>query len=91
MGIDLIGYHKGGYYAVQAKYRNRTAKTRGSGSVVVSWKTLSTFYALVSRTGPYAGHWVMTTADCVRHVGKKSDKDHSVCFRRFAGLSDYNG
>lgn len=86
LGIDLIGFDKNRYYAIQAKYRTRNVKNY-RGASVLSWKQLSTFYALAQRTGPYHQHWVMTTADYVRHVGNRSDKDRSLCYRTFKGLN----
>ena len=84
MGIDLIVYSSNsngnsgssGYSAVQCKFRS---KPKNKVSFGVPWKELSTFYALVNRTGPYVKHIVITTANYVRHVGSKGIKDLSIC------------
>jgi predicted helicase len=48
MGIDLICERNGRYTAVQCKYK----KPSGTKSkTIVTWSQLSTFYALVLRTG----------------------------------------
>lgn len=86
LGIDLIGIdYKLRYYAIQAKYRNRKnmyKKYRG-----LTWKQLSTFYALVYRTGPYYKHVVITTCDYVRHIGgRKTSQDQSICYTRLKNI-----
>lgn len=43
LGIDLVGRQDGKWFAVQAKFRQR----KGTRRVVVPWKDLATFYALV--------------------------------------------
>lgn len=77
LGIDLIAVKNDNYYAIQAKYRKKGYK----GHHGVSWKQLSTFYALVLKTGPFVKHIVITNADYVRHIGKKSPSDLSICYR----------
>lgn len=47
MGIDIIAKHQNEYYAVQCKYKKHSNARKNS----VSWKSLSTFYALCLRTG----------------------------------------
>ncbi len=77
LGIDLIGLDgQGQYYAIQAKYRKRNSYRQKTG---IPWKQLSTFYALVTKTGPYHKHVVMTNVDYVRHIGKKTPNDQSIC------------
>lgn len=85
VGIDLLCKDsKDRYYAVQAKYRKRNAYKKVN---VLGWKQLSTFYALVYRTGPYFKHIVMTNANCVRHVsGKKTKEDWSICLKSFQNI-----
>ncbi len=84
VGIDIICEHKGKYTAVQCKYK----KHRGYKSkTIVTWKQLSTFYALVLRTGPWEKYVVMTNCDYVRHMGKKTEKDLSICLRRFRQMT----
>lgn len=84
MGIDILVRHEGetNFYAVQCKYR----KAQGATKTSVTWQSLSTFYALCMRTGPWAKYIVMTNCDSVRHQGKKTDKDLSVCLGTFRAL-----
>jgi len=78
LGIDLIARDvKGGYYAIQAKYRKRTTSKQYSA---LTWKQLSTFHAMVSRSGPYVKHIVITNADYCRQFGRKTAKDKSICY-----------
>jgi len=75
VGIDLVAEKGGRYSAVQCKYKKQeTAKTK-----IVTWKALSTFYALCMRTGPWDKYIVMTNCSYVRHMGKKTPKDVSYC------------
>jgi hypothetical protein len=79
MGIDLVVESDGIYHAVQCKYKIQSQK-RKTG---VTWRTLSTFYALCMRTGPWSKHIVMTNCDYVSHQGKKNTKDMSICLNTF--------
>ena len=84
MGIDLIAKNNNGdYYAIQAKFRKRN-KTR----TTISWKELSTFYANVATTGPYKKHIIITTADSVRHIGKKTDKDITINYNTLKKITN---
>jgi predicted helicase len=78
-GIDIIAEDtKGGFVAVQCKYkRNVTTKKQN----VLSWKSLSTFYAMCLRTGPWKKYIVITNCDYCRHQGKKTWKDVSICLK----------
>jgi hypothetical protein len=80
MGIDILCERGGKYSAVQCKYKKHTGY---KSKTIVSWKQLSTFYALCMRTGPWESYIVMTNCDYVRHMGKKTSKDISICLRRF--------
>ena len=82
MGIDLVVQDKGVFYAVQCKYKKCTGKPTG-----VSWKSLSTFYALCMRTGPWEKYIVMTNCHFVRHQGKKTTADVSICLSAFRRLT----
>jgi hypothetical protein len=83
VGIDLVARHKGKYIAVQCKYKKQeTAKLK-----IVTWKALSTFYALCMRTGPWEKFVVMTNCAYVRHMGKKTPKDLSICLRKLQSVS----
>jgi len=80
MGIDILCERGGKYSAVQCKYKKHTGY---KSKTIVSWKQLSTFYALCMRTGPWESYIVMTNCDYVRHMGAKTPKDISICLRRF--------
>ena len=84
LGIDLLAVDNAlKYYAIQAKYRKKGYKaTHG-----ISWKQLSTFYGLINRTGPYVKAIVITNADYVRHIGKKTQQDQSICYGSLSKIS----
>ena len=85
MGIDLIAVDDlGRAYAIQAKFRKRSKRRKTFG---VSWRQLSTFYALASRSGPYHKHVVFTNADYVRHAGNRTPEDKSICIGTLRGIS----
>jgi hypothetical protein len=90
MGIDIIIKEGGVYSAVQCKYKKHSNTRKNS----VSWKSLSTFYALCSRTGKeFEGRreWnkyiIMTNCDFARHEGERTDKDLSICIGTFRKIS----
>jgi hypothetical protein len=70
--------------AVQVKYRKPNPYKQTFG---VSWSDLSTFYALVNRSGPYRKHIVLTNSHYVRHIGKKEFKDQSICIGTLRNIS----
>jgi predicted helicase len=80
MGIDIIAEKNGKYTAVQCKYKKHTGMKPKN---ILSWKALSTFYALCLRSGPWEKYIVMTNCDYVRHAGKKTPKDVSICLKTF--------
>lgn len=84
MGIDIVCERKGKFSAVQCKYKKHTGY---KSKTIVTWKQLSTFYALVLRTGPWETYIVMTNCDYVRHMGKKTERDLSICLRRFQQIT----
>ena len=84
MGIDIICEKGGRYTAVQCKYKKHTGY---KSKTIVTWKQLSTFYALCMRTGPWEKYIVMTNCDYVRHMGKKTSKDLSICLRTFQKIT----
>ena len=87
LGIDIIAVDPyGAYYAIQAKFRKPPKYKTKYG---LTWKELSTFYALVNRTGPYIKHIVMTNSHYVRHVGQKTDKDVSICLGTFRNITKF--
>ena len=82
MGIDIVCQKGEHFSAVQCKYKAPTGKKIG-----LSWKTLSTFYALCMRSGPWAHYIVMTNCDYVCHVGKKTEKDISISRHAFQNIT----
>lgn len=85
MGIDLVARDsKGEWYAIQAKYRK---SSRYKLKNVLGWKVLSTFQAMVTRSGPWKKHIVITNAHYIRHVGNgKGPKDKSICLGTLQGI-----
>lgn len=84
MGVDLIAEKNGKYTAIQCKYKkHNTMKPKN----ILGWKTLSTFYALCLRTGPWEKYIVMTNCDYVRHQGKKTPKDLSICLKSLQNIT----
>jgi predicted helicase len=84
MGIDIICEKDGKYTAVQCKYKKHTGY---KSKTIVTWAQLSTFYALCMRTGPWEKYVVMTNCDYVRHMGKKTAKDLSICQKTFQNIT----
>lgn len=78
MGIDIVCEKEGVYTAVQCKYKKHTGY---KSKTIVTWKQLSTFYALCMRTGPWDRYAVVTNCHYTRHQGKKTKKDLSICLR----------
>jgi len=83
VGIDIVAESDGKYYAIQCKYKKHVSHKKN----VVTWKQLSTFYALVLRTGPWWQYIVMTNCDYCRHMGKKTPKDVSICLKTFQKIT----
>ena len=84
-GIDLISKKSDGYYAIQCKYRRPQEKTQ-----VIPWKSLSTFYAMVVKSGPWVKHITMTNVNGCRHIGEKTDKDWSICIGTFRNINHFS-
>jgi hypothetical protein len=82
MGIDLVARKGQLYSAVQCKYKKPTGRKS-----CITWKALSTFYALCLRTGPWDKYIVMTNCDYTRRVGEKTEKDVSICLKTFQGIT----
>jgi hypothetical protein len=82
MGIDIIVRHNGEWFAVQCKYKSPQENKKS----YVTWSSLSTFYAMCLRTGPWAKYIVMTNCDYTRHQGPKGPKDTSICLGTFRTL-----
>lgn len=83
MGIDLVAEKDGKYAAIQCKYKTWT----GAKKPIVTWKSVSTFYALCMRTGPWDKYIVMTNCAYVRHQGKKTPKDLSICQKTLQAIT----
>ncbi len=77
MGIDIIGEKDNKYYAIQCKYKKYTEK-----KTVLTWKELSTFYALCLKTGPWEKYIVMTNCDYTRQA-VRTEKDLIICKKQF--------
>ena len=84
VGIDILCERDGKYSAVQCKYKKHVGH---KSKTIVTWKQLSTFYALVLRTGPWEKYVVMTNCDYVRHMGKKTPRDLSICLARLRNIT----
>lgn len=83
MGIDIVAEKNGKYYAVQCKYKKHTSCKKN----ILTWKQLSTFYALCLRTGPWEKYIVVTNCEYTRHAGKKTPKDVSICLKTLQGIT----
>jgi len=83
MGIDIVAKKGGKYYAVQCKYKKHTSFKKN----ILTWKQLSTFYALCLRTGPWEKYIVVTNCEYTRHAGKKTEKDVSICLKTLQGIT----
>jgi hypothetical protein len=84
MGIDLIvETNDDKYIAVQCKYKKHLSTKQN----ILSWKALSTFYALCLRTGPWDKYIVMTNCIYTRHQGKKTKQDVSYCLKTLQNVS----
>ena len=93
MGIDIICENNGLYIAVQCKYKKHTTIRKHC----VTWKELSTFYALCLRTGivtdqekGWEKYIVMTNCEYITHMGKKTEKDLSICIGSFRNITKDN-
>jgi predicted helicase len=83
MGIDIVAKKGDKYYAVQCKYKKHTSFKKN----ILTWKQLSTFYALCLRTGPWEKYIVVTNCEYTRHAGKKTEKDVSICLKTLQNIT----
>jgi hypothetical protein len=84
MGIDIICENEGIFTAVQCKYK----KYSNNRKHCVTWKELSTFYALCLRTQvSWDKYIVMTNCEYITHMGQKTEKDQSICIGTFRNIS----
>jgi hypothetical protein len=84
-GIDIVSKHDNKYYAIQCKYKKASEKKQ-----FISWRSLSTFYAIVHTTGPFEKHITMTNVNGCRHIGKKGKKDYSICIGTFKSIKFFD-
>lgn len=92
-GIDIIAYNPylQGWIAVQCKYRSfRVNQYQHHRSDVITWKELSTFYALAGRTGPWVKQIVMTTGSEVRKITGHLETDMKLRKKDFEMISVEN-
>lgn len=84
MGIDIIVETiEDKFIAVQCKYKKHTSVKQN----ILSWKSLSTFYALCLRTGPWEKYIVITNCVYTRHQGKKTKQDISYCLKTLQNIT----
>lgn len=95
MGIDLIAQMPSPssveqkepmYAAVQCKFR-KPSTNKKRPKTLVSWKDLSTFLSLASRTGPWCRHIVMTNGHGVAWQGRKHAMDQVIAMQTFQNMS----
>jgi len=83
-GIDLLSKKGDYYYAIQCKYKKPQDKVQ-----IISWRALSTFYAIVVKTGPWLKHITMTNVNGCKHIGQKTEKDWSICIGTFRKIDHF--
>ena len=84
MGIDIVvETTEDKFLAVQCKYKKHISVKQN----ILSWKSLSTFYALCLRTGPWEKYIVMTNCVYTRHQGKKTKQDVSYCLKTLQNIT----
>lgn len=84
MGIDIVAEKTTGeFIAIQCKYKKQTSFKKN----VLSWTSLSTFYALCLRTGPWTKFVVITNCEYTRHQGKKTQQDISYCLKSLQNIT----
>lgn len=72
------------YYAIQCKYRKLVDKMQ-----IIPWRSLSTFYAIVVKTGPWLKNITMTNVNGCKHIGQKTEKDWSICVGTFRNIDHF--
>jgi hypothetical protein len=86
-GIDLVMKKRGKYYPIQCKLKSPKKLSKNMERkyhyLNVTWKDLSTFYALCNRSGPVGG-WdkliVFTNTQYINRKGRKDENDKSICY-----------
>lgn len=94
LGIDIVAFtfeenKISKASAIQCKYRhcdNKKTLWKRHGKTFVTYKDLSTFLTLCSRTGPWQSHIVMTNCDGASWKGLKSDSDTTLAKNVFTSL-----
>ncbi len=81
-GIDIVSKKANDYYAIQCKYKKPSDKFQ-----LISWRSLSTFYAIVNKTGPWLEHITMTNVNGCKLIGKREAKDKSYCINSFRNIT----
>ncbi len=83
-GIDLISIKDGKYYAIQCKFKKPQTKVQ-----TISWRSLATFYAIITKTGPWEKNIIMTNVNSCKHIGQKTKKDLSLCIGTFRSTTHF--
>ena len=84
-GIDIICQDfNNKYYAIQCKYRKRNDKRK----TCIPWRDLATFYGQVANSGPFEKHIVITNADYINHIGKKTNKDITINYNILKNINN---
>ena len=68
-----------------ANIKKHTSKKKN----ILSWKSLSTFYALCLRSGPWSKYIIMTNCIYTNHQGIKTEKDLSICLKTLQKIIGY--
>ncbi len=69
------------WFPIQVKFRSESKDNKGRTIRRVTWKDISTFLSLCTRTGPENGwtkHIIFTNANSVCWKGKKQKKDYTI-------------
>ena len=74
----IFGFDINHFRPEYKKYRDRKN--------VLTWKELSTFYALCLKTGPWERYVVMTNCDYTRQA-VKTEKDLIICKKKLQGIT----
>lgn len=88
VGIDIVCKDQNGWIAVQCKYRKRpNPHSRYNTGWKVSWKELSTFYALCANSGPWSKCVIITNGLGIARQGRaKVQNEIAICKGSFESL-----
>jgi predicted helicase len=84
-GIDIISKKGDDYFAIQCKYKKPKDKTQ-----LISWRSLSTFYAYVAKVNGFTKHIVMTNVNGCKHIGDKTPKDLTIAYGTFKNINHFD-